>query len=78
LLNRRAHAPTHTEDRGIRLGLPQYCVAALVGITQSELCALENGRRPMTSERERAVREALTALADHKEPETMEPTDAIA
>ena len=62
----------------VRLGLPQYRVAARLGITQSELCALENGRRPMTSERERSVREALSALAVYEEPEAMEAADAVA
>ena len=70
--------PHNLKIERVRLGLPQYRVAARLGITQSELCALENGRRPMTSERERAVRKALTALAARKEREAMEAADAVA
>ena len=70
--------PHELKIERVRLGLAQFRVAARVGITQSELCALENGRRPMTSERERAVRDALSALAADKEREATEPADAVA
>jgi transcriptional regulator with XRE-family HTH domain len=55
--------PQELKIERIRLGLPQYRVAAALGVPQTTLCAWENGRRPITPEQEQAVRDALHKLA---------------
>jgi DNA-binding transcriptional regulator YiaG len=47
----------------IRRGVRQYRLAAALQVPQTTLCAWENGRRPMTSEQERAALDALHTLA---------------
>lgn len=47
----------------VRLGLRQYIVAARLGVPQTTLCAIENGRRPVTHEEAISIREKLRELA---------------
>ncbi len=44
----------------LRAGLRQYQLAALLGVTQTFLCDLERGRRPITPEAEQRIRQAIT------------------
>jgi transcriptional regulator with XRE-family HTH domain len=61
-----------------RLAIPQYRLAAALGITQSALCAMENGRRPVSPDQERAVRNALHRLATNRRVPEREIDDAVA
>ena len=62
----------------VRLGVPQYRLAAALGITQSAVCAWENGRRPMTPQQERDVRVALQRLVREAQTSQREAVGAIA
>jgi transcriptional regulator with XRE-family HTH domain len=44
----------------VKAGLKQYELAQLLGVSQTVLCDLERGRRPITPEWERRIRQALT------------------
>jgi len=43
----------------LKAGLRQYELAQLLGVPQTILCDLERGRRPLTSEWESRIKEAL-------------------
>jgi len=47
----------------IRHRLPQYKVAAALGIHPAALCALENGRRPVAPDQVVAIVRAIEALS---------------
>jgi hypothetical protein len=47
----------------VRHGLRQYRVAAVLGITQSELCAVENGRKPISRERAHSIVQTVREMA---------------
>ena len=47
----------------VRAGVRQFRVAAHLGITQSVLCAIENGRRPVTEQEAEAIARAIRRLA---------------
>ncbi len=53
----------------IRRGLPQWRVAAAAGITQSVLCAIENGRRPLSDQDADAIRRTLASLGGSPRPQ---------
>lgn len=57
----------------IRAGVKQYQLAAALGITQTTLSLIENGRKELTPGWEHRIREALTSLgnseAHHLEPD---------
>jgi DNA-binding XRE family transcriptional regulator len=55
--------PRELKIQRVRLGIPQYRLAAAIGVPQTTVCAWENGRRPMTVEQERLALEALRSLA---------------
>ncbi len=55
--------PRDLKIQRIRLGVPQYRLAAAIGVPQTTVCAWENGRRPMTLEQKRLALEALRSLA---------------
>ncbi|MDP9355487.1 MAG: helix-turn-helix domain-containing protein [Chloroflexota bacterium] len=46
----------------IRRGLPQWRAAAAAGITQSVLCATENGGRPLSGQDADAIRRTIASL----------------
>jgi transcriptional regulator with XRE-family HTH domain len=71
-------APHRLKVDRVRLGVPQYRLAAALGITQSALCSWENGRRPITPEQERAVRDVLQSLAGDRLPPKREIPRAVA
>ncbi len=47
----------------VRRGLRQYRVAAALGVPQTTLCAIENGRRPVTVAEAERIAEAIRRLA---------------
>jgi transcriptional regulator with XRE-family HTH domain len=47
----------------IRRGLRQYRLAAALGIPQSTLCAIENGRKPISHDQALAIRNLIRELA---------------
>ncbi len=52
----------------IRRQLPQWKVAAAAGMTQSVLCAIENGRRPLTDHDAETIRRTIASLDDSTLP----------
>lgn len=52
----------------LRAGLRQYQLAALLGVTQTALCDLERGRRSITQDDERRIRQAITHAQEASQP----------
>jgi transcriptional regulator with XRE-family HTH domain len=50
-------------------GLRQYQLAALLGVTQTLLCDLERGRRPITPDAEQRIRQAISDAQKARQPE---------
>ena len=60
--------PRDLKIQRIRLGVPQYRLAAAIGVPQTTVCAWENRRRPMRLGRERLALEAVRSLARASRP----------
>ena len=66
-------APQELKLERIRQGVPQYRLAAAIGVPQTTLCAWENGRRPLSPDQERIVRDALRDLVLGTQRQNREP-----
>jgi transcriptional regulator with XRE-family HTH domain len=52
----------------LRAGLRQYQLAALLGVTQTWLCDLERGRRPLTPDMQERICQAIAYAAEQNRP----------
>ena len=59
--NQGRRGPELKIDR-VRRGLRQYTVAAAVGMPQTTLCAIENGRRPVSPDEADRIGQAIRLL----------------
>ncbi|MGH2531565.1 MAG: hypothetical protein ACRDJW_04590 [Thermomicrobiales bacterium] len=58
---------TDVKVERVRRKVKQYRLAAALGITQSELCAVENGRKPITHDRAITIRNVIRELAAQRQ-----------
>lgn len=50
----------------LKTGLKQYELAQLLGVPATIICDLERGRRPITPEVEKCIREAISEVPNRK------------